>query len=122
MAAIVLMLILQTISLTLTLLIQSQFVTPIAVIMLSIANLLSLGINVFLFSIIIQAVLSWINPMAGHNPALTILYMLNEPLLRPARKLLPPFSGLDLSPLIVILGLQVLKMLLIPPLQHLALW
>ncbi len=122
MAAIILMLVLQVISLTLTLLMQSQFVTPVAVVMLSIANLISLCINVFLFSIIIQAVLSWVNPMAGHNPAVSILYALNEPLLRPARRLLPPISGLDLSPLIVILGLQVLKMLLIPPLQHLALW
>ena len=38
-------------------------------------------------------------------------------MLRPARNLLPPISGLDLSPMLAIIGLVLLKMLLLPPLK-----
>ncbi|MEW8380720.1 MAG: YggT family protein, partial [Candidatus Thiodiazotropha taylori] len=41
------------------------------------------------------------------------------PVMRPAQKLLPPVGGLDLSPMLVMIGLVLLKMLLIPPLQQL---
>jgi YggT family protein len=47
-----------------------------------------------------------------NNPASNILWSLNEPILRPVRRFIPPMSGLDLSPLVVILLLQVLNRLL----------
>ena len=119
-SSIILMLILQSISFSILFLLQGREFLPFAIIMLSLAELVSLAINVFLFAIFIQVIVSWINPMAGHNPAMSILYSITEPLLRPARRMLPPISGLDLSPIIVILGLQVLKMLLIPPIKYLA--
>lgn len=86
---------------------------PLGIALWSVAELVALTFNVFIFSLIIQAILSWVNP--GHyNPVSGLLYKLNEPLLRPARRLLPPFSGLDLSPLVVIMLLQVTKMLVMP--------
>lgn len=119
MAAIVLMLLLQLTSLFLILLIRGQGIPLGALLLWSLAELLSLAFNVYIFAIIIQAILSWITP--GHyNPFSSILYSLTEPLLRPARSLLPPISGIDLSPLLVLLALQVAKMLLVPPLMHLA--
>ena len=81
--------------------------------------LLELVINIFLFSVLIMVILSWLSP-GGHNPAVGLLYNLTEPLLKPARKMLPPMGGLDLSPMLVMIGLVLLKMLLIPPLEHLA--
>ena len=81
--------------------------------------LLELVINIFLFSVLIMVILSWLSP-GGHNPAVGLLYNLTEPLLKPARKMLPPMGGLDLSPMFVMIGLVLLKMLLIPPLEHLA--
>jgi len=48
-----------------------------------------------------------------------LLRTLTEPLLKPARKLIPPISGMDLSPMAVIIGLYLLKMLVIPPLYYL---
>jgi YggT family protein len=80
----------------------------------SLAELLGLVINIFFVTVVVQALLSWFNP--GRNPLATVLYGLNEPLLGPARRLLPPFSGVDLSPIVVLLGLQLAKMLLLPPL------
>jgi len=63
----------------------------------------------------VQAILSWVQSGA-YNPFTVILHQLTEPLLRPARRLLPPVSGLDLSPLIALIGLQLASMLLIDPL------
>jgi YggT family protein len=66
--------------------------------------------------VLIQVILSWVNPGA-YNPASDLLYKLTEPLLRPARRILPDMSGLDLSPMLVMIGLTLLKMLLMPPLK-----
>ena len=46
------------------------------------------------------------------NPLATIVYSVTEPILRPIRQALPPIGGLDLSPMVLLLGLQVLKSLL----------
>ena len=79
-------------------------------------ELIELVINIFLFAVLIQVILSWINP-GSYNPATALLYSLTEPVMRPARNLLPPVSGLDLSPMLVMIGLVLLKMLLLPPLR-----
>ncbi len=70
-----------------------------------------LTVNLYTFTIFIQAILSWLGP-GVNNPASNILWSMNEPLLRPVRRIVPPLSGLDLSPLIAILLLQVLNRLL----------
>jgi YggT family protein len=79
--------------------------------------LVSLTINVFLFAVLIVVILSWINPQ-GYNPALLILHRLTSPVLEPARRLLPPVAGLDLSPVLVMIGLYLLEMLVVPPLMQ----
>ena len=60
--------------------------------------------------VIIRAVVSWVNP-DPHNPIVRMLHQLTEPLLRPIRKLVPPYKlgGLDLSPLILILLIQLVR-------------
>lgn len=60
--------------------------------------------------VIIRAVITWVNP-DPHNPIVRILYQLTEPVLRPIRKLVPPYKlgGLDLSPLILILLIQLVR-------------
>ncbi|NGY05362.1 YggT family protein [Solimonas terrae] len=74
-------------------------------------KLLVLAVNLFTFTIFVQAIMSWLGP-GVNNPASNILWSLNEPILRPVRRYIPPMSGLDLSPLVVILVLQVLNRLL----------
>lgn len=119
MAAVVLMVALQMVSVAVILFMRGGTIPLLALFLLSATELIGLVFNVFIFSIIIQAVLSWVNPGA-YNPVASILYSLNEPLLRPVRRIIPPISGLDLSPLVVILALQLGKMLVLPPLQQLA--
>ncbi|MES9945525.1 MAG: YggT family protein [Candidatus Thiodiazotropha sp.] len=83
----------------------------------AIPELVELLINIYLFGILIQVILSWVNP-GSYNPATALLYSLTGPVMRPAQKILPPMGGIDLSPMLVMIGLILLKMLLLPPLRH----
>ncbi|WP_428608094.1 YggT family protein [Sedimenticola sp.] len=117
-ASIILMFLLKTLELTLIMLVSGKGMQPLAAMAFAIPELISLTINFFLFAILIQVILSWVNP--GHyNPASALIYSITAPLLRPAQRLIPPIGGIDLSPMAVLVGLQLLKMLLIPPLQML---
>ena len=91
---------------------------PLGALFWAIPALVTLFINIFLFAVLIQVILSWVNP-DPYNPAVRLLERLTAPLLDPARRWIPPVSGLDLSPMAVMLGLVVLEMLLVPPLNAL---
>jgi len=80
-------------------------------------ELVTLGFYVFLFSIFILAILSWINP-GQYNPINNLLSQITAPVLRPVRRLLPPMSGMDLSPMLAMVGLWLIKLLLLDPLGH----
>lgn len=86
--------------------------------LLAIPELLSLTINIFLFAILIGVIISWINP-GSYNPVIGLIHSLTEPLLAPVRRRMPDMGGLDLSPMVVMVGLVVLEMLLVPPLRDL---
>lgn len=118
-SALVLMLALQILSFTLIALLRGGAFSAGTLLMLSIAELFGLFLNVLLFSIFIQVIISWINPGA-YNPAVSLLYSLTEPILRPCRRLIPPISGMDLSPLVALIAIQLAKMLLLTPLYALA--
>ncbi|MGD8569859.1 MAG: YggT family protein [Gammaproteobacteria bacterium] len=117
-AAIVLMLLIKIVEIFLIVLILGASIGIVGIIVLSIAELLRLLINIYFFTILIQVVVSWINPGA-YNPALSLLYSINEPLLRRARRLIPPISGFDLSPIVVVILLQLVSMLIIQPIADL---
>ncbi len=86
---------------------------------LTIAELLGLLVNVFIVSILIQVIISWVNPGMS-NPVMGLLHSLNEPLLAPARRLIPPISGFDLSPIAVFIFLQLVSILAVAPIRDLA--
>ena len=86
----------------------------------ALANLVSLVLTVYLWIIIARALLSWVNP-DPFNPIVRFLYRVTEPVLRPIRHRLPTLAmGLDLSPLVVILGIYVLQSFLVDSLRDLA--
>ena len=85
----------------------------------SIADLVSLFLSIFLIAILIQVILSWINP-GIYNPVIGLVNTLATPALRPIQKLIPPVGGIDLSPLFAILMIMVAKMLIITPIMNLA--
>lgn len=118
-AALVLAWALKAVELLLVVLISTGSFAPVFAIIGAIPGLVELIINIFLYAIIIQAILSWVNP-GTYNPAANLLYSLTAPVLRPVQRIIPPISGIDLSPMAAILGLIVLKMLVLPPLNQLA--
>lgn len=75
-------------------------------------KLLAVLVNLYIFSILIQALLSWLGPRQ-YSPLAVILWRVNEPLLRPIRRIIPPLGGtFDLSPLVVIVLLEALSIFL----------
>ena len=59
--------------------------------------------------LVIRALLSWFSQ--GRSPVEYVMHQLTEPLLKPIRRILPPLGGLDLSVLVVLIGLQFLNIL-----------
>ncbi len=114
-AAIVLMLILACLRTYLLALIRGLTPAPLGLLVYSAAALLELTIWVFIITIFIRVLLSWIVPYGRSNPAAGLLISVSEPLLRPARRLLPPISGLDLSPIVVLIALGLVLRLFIWP-------
>ncbi|MFT6406723.1 MAG: YggT family protein [Arenicella sp.] len=84
----------------------------------AVAAVLDSSIYVFLGAILVGIIASWVNPNSYH-PILSIARSISEPLLAPARKLIPSMGGIDFSPMLVILFLRISQMLLIAPLYRL---
>jgi YggT family protein len=97
-------------------------VPPGSLLVLTLAEVIRVVLDFFFFTILAQAILSWVAAASQSydNPAFEILGTINEPILAPVRSLIPPISGIDLSPLFALIALQVLKRLLLPPLLGLA--
>lgn len=78
-------------------------------------RLVNLTLWFYLFAIFIYVILSWIG-QRQYSPIGALLGQLVEPLLSPARRLIPPIGGLDLSPLLVLIVIQAITIALpLPP-------
>ncbi|MCX5834240.1 MAG: YggT family protein [Deltaproteobacteria bacterium] len=74
-----------------------------------IARILDIGLTLYMWIVIIRALLSWVNP-DPYNPIVRFLYRATEPVLRPIRRLIPMGNiGIDISPIIVILVIILLQ-------------
>jgi len=85
----------------------------------ALAYVLNIFLTVYLWIIIIRAVISWVNPDPW-NPIVQFLYRSTEPVLQPIRRLLPIGGGIDFSPLVAILGIYFLQRFLVASLYDLA--
>ena len=81
------------------------------VVLHALRSLLDLTLQFFTVCLLIYVVLSWVAPDV-RNPAVQLLARVCEPVLRPVRRVLPPLGGLDLSPLLVLIALQALRITL----------
>lgn len=81
-------------------------------------TLLDMVATFFFYAIIVAIVISWIAP-DGQNPFAQMLWALTEPILAPARRLLPPMGGIDFSPILVMLALMIIRSSAIPALAAL---
>lgn len=77
-------------------------------------------ITIYIWVVIIAALLSWVRP-DPYNPIVQVLARLTEPAYAFVRRLFPTvFNGIDLAPIIIIIGLQVLDVILVNLLNGLA--
>ncbi len=93
---------------------------PLRHLLVALAQVLNLGLTIYMWLIIARALLSWVNPDPC-NPIVRFLYNVTEPVLAWLRQRLPlVYSGLDLSPLLVLLAIVFLKNFLIASILDLA--
>lgn len=76
--------------------------------LLAFVRLIRLGLYVAMAVLIVQAVLSWVNP---YSPVAALANVLTRPFLRPFQRVVPTVGNVDLSPLVVIVICQLLLML-----------
>jgi YggT family protein len=89
-------------------------------IVMGIARVLEIILEIYMWVIIVRALISWVNP-DPYNPIVQILTKMTEPVLGPIRKLVPPYKvGIDFSPLIAVLIIIFLQYAVIKNLYRLA--
>jgi YggT family protein len=74
--------------------------------------LLARLIDLYSLVVLVAVIVSWMQ-LDRRNPLVTITHGLTEPVLAPIRKVLPPMGGLDFSPMVLLIALQMLKGLLV---------
>jgi len=72
---------------------------------LALVDLLRFSVYLLVFAVIVQVVLSWVNP---YSPVAPVFNAMTRPFMRPLRRIVPPIGNVDLSPLVLLLILQVL--------------
>jgi YggT family protein len=86
----------------------------------AIAGVLDIVLEIYMYIIIISALISWVNP-DPYNPIVRFLYSVTEPVFSAVRRVLPiPAVGIDFSPIIVLLMILFLRQFLIRTLQQIA--
>jgi len=88
-------------------------------VVIALARTLNKVLTLYIWVIIIGAVISWVNPDPYH-PVVRVINRLTEPVLRPIRRVLPPISGLDFSPVVAIFIIYLLQGILVPLIYRLA--
>jgi YggT family protein len=86
----------------------------------ALARILDLGLTIYMWLIIIRAIISWVNP-DPYNPVVRFLYNVTEPVLYQVRRLIPMRGiGIDFSPIIVILVIVFLQSFVVRTLLQIA--
>ena len=78
---------------------------------LALANLLDLVITIYTWLVIIRVILSWLS-VDSYNPFVQFIIRVTEPALSKIRGIVPNLGGLDISPMVLILGLYLAKSIL----------
>ncbi len=77
-------------------------------------GVLRTSLDVFFYAILLQVILSWVNP---HSPIASVLNSLTRPMLEPIRRILPMTSGVDFSPIVALIFLQMINVSVIKTLE-----
>ncbi len=74
----------------------------------SLIDLLSSILTLFTYAVVARAVLSWIRPNP-YNPLVRFLNRITDPIMRPLERLIPPIGGLDVTPIVAIVLIQLIR-------------
>lgn len=80
-------------------------------------GMLSFVLKIYFWGLLISVIVSWVAPYSG-NPALLLIQQILEPVQSLFRKVIPPMGGLDLSPIFIFLGIQVIEIMLVGSLRR----
>lgn len=94
--------------------------SALQMVLAALIDVVYLFFNVFIFSLFIQALMSWL-PNAGSSPVAGLLDSITAPVLHPVRRFVPPMGGLDLSTLVAIIGLYAARIFIVGTLTGLLL-
>ena len=111
-ASLLLAIILQMLMVLLLVYLKSDALLP--VLPLFLASLLGVAaylVKIYFFALLAMIILSWVAP-GSNNPAIYLLYQITEPVMAPVRKVLPPMGGLDLSPILVFILINIIQIAL----------
>lgn len=72
----------------------------------SIFGLLAILLNFYSFLILVRVLMSWIPNLDPYNPIVQLLIQVTDPIMEPARRLIPPIGMMDISPIVVLLALN----------------
>ncbi|MFO7762654.1 MAG: YggT family protein [Wenzhouxiangellaceae bacterium] len=110
-AAVVLLVILQTISVVLVMAISGFAADPLQALVIALFRLVRMLLVMYMVLIIAEVILSWVGGGMRH-PIIPLIYQLTRPVLQPIRRVIPSIGGLDLSPLVAIIAIQFLMILI----------
>ena len=88
--------------------------------LMAIAKIMDIGLSIYMWLIIIRALISWVNP-DPYNPIVRFLVSVTEPVLYPIRKRLPLMGGIDFSPIVAILAIIFIQTFAVQSLIQMAL-
>lgn len=83
----------------------------------SLVGLINFMLNIYFWSLLISVIASFIAPFSGH-PVLLLIHQLLEPLYSRVRRILPAMGGLDFSPILMFLAIQVVEILVVTTLRQ----
>jgi len=84
---------------------------PLPLLLIGLLGVAAYLVKFYFFAILAMIILSWIAP-GGNSPVLYLLYQLTEPVMAPFRRIIPPMGGLDLSPILVFIAINVIQIAL----------
>lgn len=112
-AAIILAILVQAFAITAVIFLLNGSLIPAKILTWSLLNIVGLSGKFFFFSILASVILSWVAPRSN-QPIVQLIFQINEPLLAPVRRIIPPMGGIDFSSLVVIIALNIINAKIIP--------
>ena len=116
-ASILILFVLEIFKFLLVLLISFGTLNVLGLLLLALGDILKRLFITFFYAVLVQVILSWLQP---YSPMNRLLYQFIAPVSRPFQRLIPPISGIDITPIFVLILLQLLIIIIANPLMGIA--